>query len=1242
MKKKILSSLFIFLSLTSTLSAHDFKVLVFHKTAGFAHTSIPDGINMIQQLGTDNAFAVDVTNDASLFTLAYLQDYAAVIFLSTTGDVLDSAQQTAFEQYIQGGGGYLGIHAASDTEYDWNWYGDLVGAYFSGHPSGTPTATVKISDRVHPSTEDLPFSWTTTDEWYNFATNPRGNVHVLATVDESTYSGGTMGYDHPISWCHDYDGGRAWYTALGHTSAMYSDENFKKHVLGGIYYAVEEVTGVFDATVDSKFDVSIIDNSPSNPLALAILPDLKILYIERTGSVKLYNQTTGVKTTALQLNVDSDREDGLLGIALDPNFETNNWLYLFYSPSGTEYKQHLSRFTFEDDAIDIDSEIILLEVPTQRETCCHSGGDLEFDSNGNLYISLGDNINPFKSDGYSPIDERDGRQNYDAQGTSANTKDYRGKILRIKPEIDGTYSIPSGNLFTDTNNGLLEIYSMGHRNPFRIALSPDNYLYIGEVGPDSNNNSNSRGSRGHDEFNRTNVAANFGWPYAVANNQAYVDYNFETGVSGSPFDVNNLVNDSPNNTGVYNIPPATPAWIWYSDAESTEFPEMGVDGGRTAMAGAIYSYNSGSTSEVKFPEYYNNSVFIYEWARNWIREVKLDDFGNIVKINPFYESLELNRPIDMDFGPDGAMYIIEWGTGFGGNNSDARIIKVSFIDGNRTPIAIASADPEAGTLPLTVNFNASDSYDPDIGDSLTYEWDFDGDGTFDATGLTPSNIYTVSGTYNVQLKVTDTEGLNAFATIKVNAGNNLPSVNIDYPADGGFYAWGEEIEFKISVTDVEDGTIACEDIEALPAVGHSDHKHDFNSISNCEGSFITESHGDDADDVFYTFTGAYTDNGVINVEPSTGSKTHLLQPKKKEAEYYTSQSGIQTQSTSDPVGGGINVGWINNNDYISFNPINLEGITHITFRAASKTNGGYIEVRTDSENGTLIGKRYIAVTGGDQIWDYFTIPIEPLTGTHELFFKFTSTTTNGFLINLNWIEFHGKGVAQEDIYGLNGLVGSYYNSSDFSGTSTEVKDPLVAFNWEDASPVSGINADAFSVRWEGYLQPDTTGDFKIYTNHTNGSVKVVLNGTEIINKGTGGETTSASVSLNAGAMYSISIEYIHTSGDAAISLGWAENETIYKTNLFTTNALNIKDDVADVENIKVFPNPFNTKITINSYSQKVKFIELYNLTGALIKTFQTDQNKNIQDIDLSNLQDGLYLLKINTNNNRVYKKIIKN
>lgn len=213
-----------------------FRVLVFSKTTGFRHTSIPNGIAAVQRLGAAHGFGVDATEDAAAFTPDNLARYGAVIFLNTTQTVLDDDQKAAFQAYIRGGGGFVGVHAASDTEYDWPWYGRLVGTYFKSHPA-IQDATVHVVDRTHASTRHLPEAWARQDEWYDFRAQPHDQVRILARLDEETYEGGQMGEDHPIAWYHVFDGGRAWYTGMGHTEASYEEPLFLEHLLGGIRWA---------------------------------------------------------------------------------------------------------------------------------------------------------------------------------------------------------------------------------------------------------------------------------------------------------------------------------------------------------------------------------------------------------------------------------------------------------------------------------------------------------------------------------------------------------------------------------------------------------------------------------------------------------------------------------------------------------------------------------------------------------------------------------------------------------------------------------------------------------------------------------------------------------------------------------------------------------------------------------------------------------------------------------------------
>lgn len=219
----------------SGASADGISILIYSRTVGYRHDSIPDGIGALTELSRAHGWRLTATEDPNQFSDAGLAGYDVVIFLSTTGDVLDASQQTAFERFIRAGNGFIGVHAATDTEYDWPWYGGLVGAYFRKHPT-VQVADVVVEDPLHPATALLPSPWRRTDEWYAFQTNPRASVHVLLSLDERSYSPGdaNMDGDHPIAWCHEYDGGRAFYTALGHTSESFSDPLFMAQLAGAI------------------------------------------------------------------------------------------------------------------------------------------------------------------------------------------------------------------------------------------------------------------------------------------------------------------------------------------------------------------------------------------------------------------------------------------------------------------------------------------------------------------------------------------------------------------------------------------------------------------------------------------------------------------------------------------------------------------------------------------------------------------------------------------------------------------------------------------------------------------------------------------------------------------------------------------------------------------------------------------------------------------------------------------------
>ncbi len=860
------------------------SVLIFSKTNGYRHASIEAGIEAIQKLGAEHGFRIEATEDSAFITEENLRNFAAVIFLNNSGDILNNWQQADFQRYIEAGGGYVGIHGASTAEYDWRWYGKLVGAYFDHHPE-IQEANIKVVDAEHPATRHLSADWARTDEWYNFRPVPPADkvlvdvpkplgqpaekdslshlvnnvvpaaawtynpgqpflsqsVNVLLAVDETSYTGGVHGASHPIAWCQEYEGGRSFYTALGHTIDSYSNPDFLLHLLGGIRYAIGE--GKLDYSKvkthrvppQDRFVRTVLASNLDEPTEMTIFPDGRVLFVERKGAVKVYDPVTDTVEVVCYLPVYDANEEGLMGVQLDPNWEENKWIYLFYSvydgPENPVYVadgsyhrgriNRLSRFVFDENMLQLNTEKVLLEVP-ELIGCCHTGGSIDFDSKGNLFLSTGDNTNPFESDGYGPFDERPGRALWDAQKSSANTNDLRGKILRITPQPDGTYTIPEGNLFPEGTPGTRpEIFVMGCRNPYRIAVDKKtDCVYWGDVGPDAGKDGPRRGSKGYDFWGQACEAGFYGWPL-FRGNHIYYDYDFATKKSNGLFDPLKPINDSPFNTGLRELPPVKPPLIWYSYDESYEFPWLGI-GGKNPMAGPIFhaanfaqtpqTPQTNQTPQTLFPNYFENKLFIYEWMRHWIYVVTLDENGGYVQADPFLPDEEFSRPMDMAFGPDGALYLLEYGEIWFAKNPDARLNKIEYAPGNRKPIARISAAPMAGAVPLKVRFSATGSEDYDK-DALQYEWVLK-DGKVRSSEAVFEYTFTQPGIFPVELRVKDAHGAISRARAEINAGNAPPAVAWKLEGNQTFYFDESEIPYRLEVTDPEDGSLSNGTLDA--------------------------------------------------------------------------------------------------------------------------------------------------------------------------------------------------------------------------------------------------------------------------------------------------------------------------------------------------------------------------------------------------------------------------------------------
>ncbi|MCU0381596.1 MAG: PQQ-dependent sugar dehydrogenase, partial [Chitinophagaceae bacterium] len=554
----------------------------------------------------------------------------------------------------------------------------------------------------------------------------------------------------------------------------------------------------------------------NEPLELDMLPNGDVLFIERGGAIKIYDQqkaaTTLVDSIAIRHGYTNDMgeykitEEGLYGLQVDPGFEQNHFIYLYYSPAESPGVNTLVRFEFRDGKLLRSSKKVILEVPVERELGWLTGGSIAFDGKGNLYLGVGSDTDFGEEAEYSPADERPGRSRFDAQRTAGNTNDLRGHILRIHPEPDGSYTIPAGNLFPKgMPKTRPEIYAMGNRNPHRLQVDrKTGYLYWGNVGPDAGKDSALLGPQGYDEFNQAKEAGNFGWPYFTANNIPYVDYDFATHTSGAKYDPNKPVNPSPNNTGLTALPPASPAFIWYAHAESKEFPLLG-SGGQIAMPGPVFYSEDFKTAKRSFPAYYNGKLLIYDGIRGWIMAVTMDRDGNYAGMEPFMGSHKFNMPMDMAFGKDGDLYLLQYGRG----EPEASLLRIEYTAGNRKPVPHIAAEKTQGAVPFTTRFSAKGTVDDDR-DALTYQWNVKSPQgkslkTFSTTDI--DFTFDQPGEYQVELMVNDGHGGTSTTRTKVQAGNEPPQLSLAITrGNTSLFTPGKDFAYAVTVSDHEDGS----------------------------------------------------------------------------------------------------------------------------------------------------------------------------------------------------------------------------------------------------------------------------------------------------------------------------------------------------------------------------------------------------------------------------------------------------
>ncbi|GAB3894810.1 hypothetical protein GCM10029964_073810 [Kibdelosporangium lantanae] len=884
-----------------TAAAADVGVLVFHGPVADQQDPVATATAAIKDIGQAAGITVTESTDPGAFTSGNLDKYRGVVFLSAQNAALSRDQETALQNYVRAGGGFLGVGDAAKAQDSSNWFTGLIGtrpvgaiptaepvakvtasaenppnetkekaadgdpltkwltfantgwlafqltkptvvtsyaltsandypgrnpkdwtlqgsndggqswtdvdkqtgqtfsdpfqtrkftvtpanttAYTnyrlnitanSGEPliqladlrlftgaSTTPappavnSATVDILDRQHPATRDLPLNITRSDRWYNWDPNPVGTVHTVAQVEERFYNPGlgANGAFHPVSWCRDYDGGRSFYTGMGHTDGSYGEDAFRKHLAGALKWTTGIVRGDCQATIASNYKIERLTGQNQTgqldqigePHGLTVTPDGTIFYVGKAacpsgpivdwndpnvglgcGTIHKYDPATKQVKLLTTLPVMGNRgsgdelvknEEGLLGIVPDPNFAQNGWLYVYWMPHDSidRVKQvgyrTISRLTYDKNAQTIDQATRkdLLQWPVQIHSCCHAGGGMAFDAKGNLYVGSGDNNSSQGAGaGYSGnnwTQEFQGISFQDARRTAGNTNDLAGKIIRIHPEADGTYTIPEGNLFPPgTEKARPEIYVMGVRNIARLAIDPvHQWLTAGWVGPDAPSPDPELGPAKYETATIITSAGNQGWPYCMGNRQPYRDRsNTDASVLTGWYDCNAPKNNSPRNTGLVDLPPIRDNMMWYSpDGGGPVFPLRGGTGpdaniptykasdatytepyfrggGQAIMSGPTYHRELvNANSGVAWPAYWNDKWIIGDESSGNNRVAVTVDPGKVPQQAPpaFAETLAKIIPagvadnkvqswMDAKFGADGALYMLDYGGGF--------------------------------------------------------------------------------------------------------------------------------------------------------------------------------------------------------------------------------------------------------------------------------------------------------------------------------------------------------------------------------------------------------------------------------------------------------------------------------------------------------------------------------------------------------------------------------------------------
>ncbi|MEU2679709.1 ThuA domain-containing protein [Streptomyces sp. NPDC007107] len=1006
--------------------------------SGGTHAS-PDtvraGVDAVRGLGALNGFGVEATDDPDVFDDDRLARFHAIVFNGAApspqgqgqgqeqeggweGTGFDAQARAALRTYIRAGGGWVGLHGAAAGAHDWDWYEGLVGAAVD-RATPVQTGRVEVLDHAHPSTVTLPDLWERTEEWYNWRTDPVGTVHTLAGIRvRDGIAGLDEGAHHPWSWCQDYDGGRSWFTAGGGAAQDFRDGAFLSHLLGGIQWAAGAIPGDCTATRSGSFQRTPLATSGlTDVVDVAVASDRRVFVAQRTGQLKVVDQRTMKVSTALDLAYTPGvvgRTDGLTGLALDPDFAENNWLYLLRSesrhaetprsgtprsgtphvetprsgslgsdtpsPGTAGHRLALSRFTADGDTVDPASEKRLLTLPVRRPTAGSGpplSGSLAFDRAGRLYVGTG-------GLGVPPA--------------SGAPDDAQGSVLRITPQDDGTYTVPEGNLLDrGTAAARPEIYATGLRAPYRFTVDPASGTLLAA----------GTGADGAAEYVRITEAGRAGLPYC----------------SGS------------TSRGAADCAPR-------GNGAGTTGSAAGPP-----VSGPVYDYDPANLYRTTFPQYFAGKWLTYDPAGGRFTALSFQrtdqsfsdprfapvEAGELHSVTGVFEDMKWQRPAAAAFGPDGALYVVDSGpvsgSGLDGGTGGAGLFRIDHVGDGRLPGAAVDADRDNGPAPLTVSFTGAGSGLPP-GVPVTYAWDFDGDGATDSTEANPSYTYRSAGQFTARLTVTGPEGTTAMAGQEITVGNTRPRITVRRPQDGGFFRPGEALALTVDVADAEDGKdtrIDCSRIVVRSQAGASGALRPLPGSPGCRGS-IAMAAGDEASrSGSRRVTVQYTDKGAPGVPELTGSTSLTLRPAFQEAELFTSTGGAHggvVTGSRPAASGGRALTEIEDGDWIALDPVNLRGIRSVTVGATPCGTGGTIEFRAGSPDGRLLGS--LAVPGAeDAAAGRATVgrtaalspagALKSRSGGMTLYVVFTSpawSSEKPDLFTVDWLRFDGPGIGK--------------------------------------------------------------------------------------------------------------------------------------------------------------------------------------------------------------------------------------